>query len=76
MKKNIGSADRIIRVVTAIIFLALTLTGMIGGIIALVLSVVGIVLVVTSFIGYCPLYVTLGISTIGQNEDIEHDGVN
>lgn len=77
MKKNMGSADRIIRVVTAAVFVALSLTGIVSGALSIILFLIGMVLVTTSFIGFCPLYTTLGIKTLDPRErDIKHDGVN
>jgi hypothetical protein len=68
MKRNMGSADRIIRMVTAAIFVALSLTGIITGAVAIILPAVGLVLGVTSFVGHCPLYTLFGISTLGEQE--------
>lgn len=77
MKKNMGSADRVIRMVTAAVFVALSLTEIVTGTMAFILAAGGIVLGVTSFFGFCPLYIPLGISTLREDEhDVKHDGVD
>jgi K+-transporting ATPase A subunit len=63
MKKNMGTADRSLRIVAAIAIAALYLTGNISGIAAIVLGVVAAVFVVSSAVGFCPGYLPLGIST-------------
>jgi len=63
MKKNMGSIDKIIRILIAIIVVVLFYTNVISGTLALVLSVFAIILLITSFINFCPLYLPFGIST-------------
>jgi hypothetical protein len=63
MKKNMGTADRLVRILAAVAIGVLYLNGSISGITAIVLGVIALVFVVTSFVGYCPGYVPLGIST-------------
>ena len=63
MQKNMGSADRMIRAIIAIILGALYFTGTITGTAGLVLVVIAIVFLLTSFLGTCPLYTVLGIKT-------------
>ncbi len=63
MKKNMGTVDRTIRIIIAIAIAALYFTGRIGGTLALVLGFFAAVFVLTSFVGTCPLYIPLGIST-------------
>jgi Protein of unknown function (DUF2892) len=67
MTKNMGSADRIIRVLIAIAFVTLYLTGVISGIWGIILIVLSIVFVGTSLISFCPLYLPLGLSTLRKN---------
>lgn len=62
-----GSADRIIRVLIAIAFVTLYLTGVISGIWGIVLIVLSIVFVGTSLISFCPLYLPLGLNTLRKN---------
>ena len=63
MKKNIGQTDRIIRFVAAILIAVLYFTHVITGTLAIILGIVAVVFLVTSLIGFCPLYTLLGIST-------------
>ena len=63
MKVNMSSADRIIRVIIAVIFAALYFTGTVPGTLGLVLTIVAVVFLLTSLIGFCPLYTILGILT-------------
>ena len=63
MKKNMGGADRIIRVILAIVFATLYFTGTVAGTWGLVLVVLGGVFLATSVVSFCPLYLPFGIST-------------
>ena len=63
MKKNMGSIDRVIRIIVAVVFAALYFTGNVTGTIGVILLVLGGVFLLTSFVGTCPLYLPFGIST-------------
>ena len=63
MKKNMGKVDRLIRFLLAIVVLILYLTGVISGVAAIVLGVLALIFLVTSFIGFCPLYLLFKWST-------------
>lgn len=58
-----GSADRIIRILVAAVVAVLYFTNQISGTVAIISGVFAIVLVATSFISFCPLYLPFGIST-------------
>ena len=58
-----GSPDRIIRILAAIVFAVLYFTGTVTGTWGIVLLVLGGVFVLTSFVGFCPLYVLVGMNT-------------
>ncbi len=64
MKKNMGSADKIIRIILAIIVFALYFTGTISGTLGIILMVFAVIFVLTSLVGTCPLYLPLGLSTL------------
>ncbi len=66
MKKNMGTIDRVIRVLLAIVVGILYLTGSISGTAAIVLGVFAVIFILTSIIGFCPLYLPFNISTIGK----------
>jgi len=63
MKKNMGPADKVIRTIIAIAIVALYLTHVLTGTLGIVLLVLAGVFLLTSLIGFCPLYVPFGIST-------------
>jgi Na+(H+)/acetate symporter ActP len=67
MKKNMGTVDRVIRVLLAVVVLTLYLTGNITGLAAIILGIIAVIFVVTSIIGFCPLYVPFKISTIKKS---------
>ncbi len=63
MKKNMGTTDRVVRTVIAVVIGLFYFTGTISGTLAVVLSIVAIAFLLTSAIGFCPLYAPFGIST-------------
>lgn len=70
MTANMGGADRLIRVVLAIVVVVLYLAGKISGIAAIILGIIALVFLLTGAAGFCPLYVPLKISTKrGARED-------
>jgi hypothetical protein len=63
MKKNMGNADRLIRLLIVVVIGVLYFTNVISGTLAIILGVVGLVFLITSVIGFCGLYAPFGIST-------------
>ena len=63
MKKNMGNLDRTVRFVIAAALIALYYNGTISGVLGIVLVVLAIVFFLTSFMGFCPLYLPFGIKT-------------
>jgi K+-transporting ATPase A subunit len=63
MKTNMGSTDRIIRLIVAVIFAVLYFTGTVSGTLGIILLILAAVFILTTVIGFCPLYLPLGIST-------------
>ena len=63
MRANMGTADRIIRLVLALVFFGLYFTQVVTGTAGIVLLVLAVVFVLTSLIAFCPLYPLIGIST-------------
>jgi hypothetical protein len=61
--KNMGSVDRWLRLLMALVIGVLYLTGRISGTLAIVLGIVAVAFVVTSFIGWCPAYLPFRLST-------------
>ncbi|MDJ0833792.1 MAG: DUF2892 domain-containing protein [Gammaproteobacteria bacterium] len=68
MKKNVGTIDRVIRGLVGIIAIAAFALGMLQGTLGIVALVVGIVLVGTAAIAWCPPYSMLGINTCGTKQ--------
>ena len=67
MNRNIGSADRIIRIVVGLALIlapyATTLSVYDSGATRLVSAIIGAVLVVTALVRFCPLYRLIGVKT-------------
>ncbi|QSE95887.1 YgaP family membrane protein [Fulvivirga lutea] len=63
MKPNMGKADRIIRIIIALLIGYLYYTGVLSGTVAIILGILAVIFVATSFISFCPLYLPFGLST-------------
>lgn len=68
MKNNMGSVDRIVRVLIAIAVGGLFYAGVISGVLGIVLLVLAVVFVLTSFVSFCPIYAIFGIRTCAIKE--------
>ena len=67
MKKNMGNADRIIRILIAAVIATLFFTNVITGTLGIVLLVLAGVFVLTSVVSFCPLYAPFGLSTCSKD---------
>ena len=63
MKPNMGTIDRILRIIAAAVVGLLYYVGMISGIVATVLGVLAIVFILTSMVSFCPLYAPFKFNT-------------
>ena len=63
MKKNLGTPDRVIRILLAVVLAYVYFGGWVTGTVGMLLLAVGIVLVLTSVVSFCPLYKILGLSS-------------
>lgn len=63
MTKNMGTIDKVIRILIALTIIVLYFTNTISGITAIVLLLLGGIFIITSFISFCPLYWPFGINT-------------
>jgi hypothetical protein len=63
MKSNLALADRIIRIISAVVVLVLYSMNVISGTLAIVLIVATGILLITSLINFCPIYWILGIKS-------------
>lgn len=68
MKKNMGTVDKVIRLLVAVIVLVLYFTHVISGTLGIILLVVAGILILTSVFGICPAYLPLGLSTLKKEE--------
>jgi hypothetical protein len=63
MNSNVGSLDRILRIILGVVLGVLYFNGTVAGTLGVVLLVVGIVLILTALIKFCPIYRILGMNT-------------
>jgi uncharacterized membrane protein len=63
MKKNMGTIDKVIRILVAVIVVVLYFTHVISGVLAIMLLALSAIFVVTSLLSFCPLYLPFGLST-------------
>lgn len=63
MKKNMGSPDRIIRIVVAVLIGVLYFYSVVSGILGIVLLVLAGIFILTSFVSICPLYSLVGLNS-------------
>lgn len=64
MSKNMSRPDSIIRILAAVIIFIFIAAGSLSGTAAVILGIIAVVLAVTGFTGFCPLYKALRISTL------------
>ena len=67
MKKNMGSIDKVVRILAAILIVVLYFAQVISGTLAIILLILAGIFIVTSFVSFCPLYLPFGISTRKSN---------
>lgn len=68
MKANIGTTDRMVRLIIGLVLLVLALVpGLLGGgaLVPWLAGIAGVVLVMTALLNFCPLYRILGVNTCG-----------
>jgi hypothetical protein len=56
LKKNMGTLDRIVRLVLAVAVAVLYFTGNLSGLAAIILGILAVIFFITSLVGFCPLY--------------------
>ncbi len=62
-----GTVDRVVRLLIAVVVAVLYFTHVISGTLAIVLGILAVVFAATSFISFCPLYSIFGLSTLFDN---------
>lgn len=68
MKNNIGSTDRALRLMAALLLVTLFVTNVVTGIVGIVITVAGVILFATSIVGFCPIYGLFGITSCPLNK--------
>jgi hypothetical protein len=68
MKKNMGTIDRVLRTILAVVVAVLYFAGSITGTAAVILGILAVIFLLTSITGFCPLYVPFGISTMKKEK--------
>ena len=63
LTKNLGSADRVIRLLIAVVIAVLYMTHAISGTVAIILGLLALIFAVTSTMSFCPLYWAVGFKT-------------
>ena len=58
-----GLIDKVIRILIAVVVIALYFANIITGVLAIILLIFAGVFILTSLIGFCPLYLPLGLTT-------------
>lgn len=63
MKQNMGSLDRILRFIVSIIIGILYSTNYFSGTLGIILGIIAVIFLLTSILGFCPLYALFKFST-------------
>ncbi len=64
-----GTIDRVIRILVAVVIIALYFMDQISGTAAIVLLVLSAIFILTSFMSFCPLYLPFGLSTAEKKKE-------
>jgi len=68
MKTNVGTTDRVVRILLAFVLAGLYFTGTISGTIGIIALILAIVLLITGLVGFCPLYLPCRINTCKKEQ--------
>jgi hypothetical protein len=68
MKKNMGTIDKVVRILVAAVIAGLYFAHLISGTVAIILLALAAIFIITSFMSFCPLYFPFGISTRGKGK--------
>ena len=67
MKKNMGTIDRIVRLLIVVVAVTLYFTGVVTGLIGTIALVLAVIFTLTSTTAFCPIYAILGLKTCKVN---------
>ncbi len=68
MKKNVGSIDKVIRLLLAALFIILFVFNVVSGFFGYILLALAAILILTSLVNFCPLYAIFGMSTCSSKK--------
>lgn len=68
MRKNLGSADKLVRLLIAIALIVLFYLEIITGTLGIVALILALVLAITSLVSFCPIYAVFGLSSCKNEE--------
>ena len=68
MKKNVGSTDKIVRLLLSVVFIILFMANVVTGVMGYVLLGLAVVFILTSVVGFCPLYTLINANTCPVKE--------
>ncbi|HLP22204.1 MAG TPA: DUF2892 domain-containing protein [Chitinophagales bacterium] len=63
MQTNMGTLDRVVRLIAAAVVIVLYFMNVVSGAVAIALLVFAGIFILTSIVSFCPLYLPFGIST-------------
>jgi hypothetical protein len=63
MKKNVGSIDKVVRIILAAVLVGLLFAKVVTGTLAIVAVILGVILLFTSAVSFCPIYAALGLTS-------------
>lgn len=72
MKTNMGTADRMIRLLAAVVIVGVIINGALSGPATWVLGILAAVLLLTGSIKFCPIYRALNLSSARKTEPLSH----
>ncbi|MEJ2613930.1 MAG: DUF2892 domain-containing protein [Ignavibacteriaceae bacterium] len=64
MTKNVGSADKVVRILLAVLLAVLIFTNIVSGWLAIVLGILAVVFLLTALLNFCPIWFALKVNTI------------
>jgi hypothetical protein len=66
MKKNVGTIEKVIRLLIAVLFIILFVTHVVSGVLGYVLLTLAVIFILTSLIGWCPIWAVFGVNTTAK----------
>lgn len=70
MTKNVGSADKLVRILLAVLFAVLIFAKVVSGWLAIVLGIFAVVFLLTALLNFCPIWLTLKINTNKKTAEV------